>query len=80
MPFLRFDVRVTYACSIEKQTIARSGLSLRTGAFHSTKTFENLEKRQMVPKIPGKVSRNSGNFWISEMRTIQPKILDFTAA
>ena len=38
------------ACLIEKQTVARSGLSLRTVAFHSTKTFENLEKRQMVQK------------------------------
>ena len=28
----------------------------------------------MVQKLPGKVSKNSGNWWISEKRTIQPKI------
>ena len=28
----------------------------------------------MVQKCPRKVFRNSGNCWISEMRTIQPKI------
>ena len=30
----------------------------------------------MAQKFPGKVSRNSGNWSISEMRTIQPKILE----
>ena len=34
--------------------------------------------RQMVQKFLGKVSRNSGNFWISEIRTIQPKILELS--
>ena len=34
------------------------------------------KQRQMAQKFPGKVSRNSGNCWISEMRTIQPKILE----
>ena len=30
----------------------------------------------MVQKFPEKVSRNSGIYWISEMPTIQPKILE----
>ena len=30
----------------------------------------------MGQKFPGKVSRNAQNSWISEMRTIQPKILE----
>ena len=34
----------------------------------------------MVQKFPGKVSGNSGNCWISEMRTIQPKILEIPGA
>ena len=38
------------------------------------------KRRQIVQKFPGKVSRNSGNCSISEMRTIQPKILDFLEA
>ena len=41
-----------------------------TGAFHSTKTFENWKQRQMTQKFPGKVSRNSERCWISEMRTM----------
>jgi len=31
------------------------------------------KRGQMVWKFPGKGSRKSGNYWISEMRTIQPK-------
>ena len=38
------------------------------------------KQRQMVQKFPGNISRNSGNFWISETRTIQPKILELPAA
>ena len=34
----------------------------------------------MGQKFPGKVSRNSQNSWISEMRTIQPKILEIPGA
>ena len=34
----------------------------------------------MVQKFPEKVSRNSGNYWISEMPTIQPKILEIPRA
>ena len=41
-----------------------------TGAFHSTKTFENWKQRQMVQKCPGKVSRNFERSWISEMWTM----------
>ena len=33
-----------------------------------------------VQKFPWIVSRNSGNCWISEMRTIQPKILEIPGA
>ena len=40
------------------------------------KLSKNWKQRQMIQKFPGKVSINSGNFWISEMRTIQPKILE----
>ena len=32
------------------------------------------KEQQMVQKFPGKVSRNSGNCWISKMLTIQPTI------
>ena len=35
---------------------------------------------EMVQKFPGKVSRNSGICWISEMRTIRPKILEIPGA
>ena len=38
------------------------------------------KQRQMVQKFPGKVSRNSRNCWISEMRAIQPKILEIRGA
>ena len=38
------------------------------------------KRRKMVHKFPGKVSRNSGNCWISELGAIQPKILDFPGA
>ena len=38
------------------------------------------KQRQMVQKFPENVSRNSGNCWISEMRTIQPKILEILGA
>ena len=34
----------------------------------------------MGQKFPGKVSRNAQNSWISEMRTIQPKILEIPGA
>jgi len=44
-------------------------------AFHSTKIRNFSAKRgQMVRKFPWKVSGKSKNCWISEMRTIQPKI------
>ena len=45
-------------------------------AFHSTRFSKNWKQRQMVQKFPKKVSRNSGNCWISEMRAIQ---LHFTS-
>jgi len=38
------------------------------------------KQRQMGQKFPRKVSRNSRNSWISEMRTIQPKILEILGA
>ena len=38
------------------------------------------KQRQMAQKFPGKVSRNSGNCWISEKRTIRPKILEIPGA
>ena len=38
------------------------------------------KRRQIVQKFPRKVSRNSGNCWISELGGIQPKILDFPGA
>ena len=38
------------------------------------------KRRQMVQKFPGKVSRNSGNCSISEMRTIQPKNSRFSGS
>ena len=54
----------------------QSKLPFHMGHFrYPTKTFENLETAAMVQKFPGKDSRNSGKCWISEMRTIQPKIL-----
>ena len=34
----------------------------------------------MEQKFPGKVSRNSQNSWTSEMRTIQPKLLEIPGA
>ena len=37
------------------------------GAFHSTKTFKNLETESNGTEIPRKSFRNSGNCWISEM-------------
>jgi hypothetical protein len=46
------------------------------GAFHWTKNFGTFETGAMVRKFPLKVSRKSENCWISEMRTIQPKILE----
>ena len=45
-----------------------------TGAFHSSKTFENLETAANGTEMFRKVFRNSGNCWITEMRTIQQKI------
>ena len=50
-----------------------SNLEIR-GAFHSTKTFENLETAANDAEFSGKVSINSGNLLISEIRTIQLKI------
>lgn len=42
--------------------------------FHLNK-FRKISKwGQMVRKFPGKVSVKSGNYWISEKRTIQPMI------
>ena len=38
------------------------------------------KQRQMGQKFPGKVSRNSQNSWTSEMRTIQPKLLEIPGA
>ena len=40
------------------------------------KLSEIWKQRQMAQKFPGKVSRNSESYWISEMRTFQPKILE----
>ena len=34
----------------------------------------------MVQKFPGKVSRDSESCWISEMRTIQPNMLEIPGA
>ena len=50
-----------------------SNLEIR-GAFHSTKTLENLETAANDAEFSGKVSINSGNLLISVIRTIQPKI------
>ena len=59
----------------------QSKLPFHMGHFpYSPKTFENLETKAMVQKFPGKDSRNSGKCWISEMRTIQPKILEILGA
>ena len=46
-----------------------------SGAFHSTKTSENWKRWRMVRKFPVKISRKFGNCWISEARTIQPRVL-----
>ena len=54
---------------------------LRQGALVIQPKLSKIWKqRQMVQKFPGNVSRSSGNFWMSEMRTIQPKILKLPAA
>ena len=61
----------------------RPSLLLYTmGAFHSTKTFENLETPANGTEFPRKkfFSRNSESCCISEMRTIQPKILQIPGA
>ena len=44
------------------------------GRFHSTKTFENLGTAEDGAEISRK------KYWISEMRTIQPKILEIPGA
>ena len=51
---------------------AKSTLPKDTGRFPFDQKF--LKRGQMVRKFPGKSSRKSGNCWISEKRTIQPKI------
>ena len=38
------------------------------------------KQRQMTQKFPGKVSRDSESCWISEMRTLLPKILEIPGA
>jgi len=43
-------------------------------------TFCKMSAVTKVQKFPWIVSRNSGNCWISEMRTIQPKILAIPGA
>ena len=48
---------------------------VRQGALTIRPKISKFSKRgQMVRKIPEKSSRKSGNCWISEKRTIQPKI------
>lgn len=49
----------------------------RLGAFHWTKTFWNLETEENGTEFPGK---DSGICWISEMRTIRPKIREIPGA
>ena len=45
------------------------------GLFPFEQKFRKISKwGQMVRKFPGKVSVKSGNYWISEKRTIQPMI------
>ena len=68
------------ACSIEKQTVARSGLSLVQSLSIQPKLSKIWKSGKWYRKMSGNVPRNSGNYWISEMWTIQPKILDFPAA
>ena len=60
-------------CWLNTCRTCNSNLEIK-GAFHSTKTFENLKTAANGPEFSGKFSRNSGNRWISEIRTIQPKI------
>ena len=52
-------------------------LWLTVGTFHLNKTFKNLETAANVAEISFKSFQKfrPGNCWISEMRTIQPKIL-----
>ena len=44
------------------------------------KLLKIWKQRQMVQKFPKKVSRNSGNCWISEIRSFQLKILEISGA
>ena len=44
------------------------------GRFRSTKTFENLGTAEDSAEISRK------KYWISEMRTVQPKILEIPGA
>ena len=50
------------------------------GAFHLTKTFENLDSGKWYRIFQEKVVRISVNCIISAIRTIQPKILEIPGA
>ena len=49
-------------------------------AFHSTKTFENLEKAANGTKISHKSFQKLRKLLIFRMQTIQPKILEIPGA
>ena len=56
----------------------RNNIDWNKGRFPciQLKLLKIWKQKQIVQKFPRKVSRNSTNCWIFEMRTIQPKILE----
>ena len=55
----------------------QSKLPFYMGHFPFNQNFRKFGNSGNGTEISGKVSGNSWNCWISEMRTIQPKILEF---
>ena len=59
-----------------KNQSTRSIVPKTKGAFHSIKTFQNLETAANDTEISRKSFHKFRNCWMSEIRTIQPTILE----